>query len=184
MLGYSRQALHKKQQRTRQTLIAADLVLREVGQIRKEQPRLGCRKVYSLVKPALDKHNTKLGRDGFFDLLREFGGLVKPLRRGHYTTQSHHHFYKYPNLVKDYSPAAPNQLWVSDITYIEGKGKFLYLFLITDAYSHKIVGWYLPESSATEGALKALKRAFKEIKTAKDLFTILIEASNIAAGVM
>ena len=160
------------------------MVVREVRQIRKEQPRLGSKKVYALIKAELQIHGIKLGRDGFFDLLREFGILVKPLRRGHYTTQSHHHFYKYPNLVKDYSPAAPNQLWVSDITYIEGKGKFLYLFLITDAYSHKIVGWYLPESSATEGALKALKRAFKEIKTAKDLFTILIEASNIAAGVM
>lgn len=169
MLGYTRQALHKKQQSAQQDLIEADLVLSEVKQIRKEQPRLGSRKVYSLIKPSLDKHNIKLGRDGFFDLLREFGMLVKPLRSRHYSTNSYHHFYKYPNLIKGYSPNAPNQLWVSDITYIEVNGKFMYLFLITDAYSHKIVGWYLSKSYATEGALKALKMALSENKNIKGI---------------
>lgn len=167
MLGYTRQALYKKQQRTEQNLIAADLLINEVKQIRKEQPRLGSKKVYSLIKSSLEKHGIKLGRDGFFDLLREFGMLVKPLHSKHYSTNSYHHFYKYPNLIKGYSPDAPNRLWVSDITYIEVNGKFMYLFLITDAYSHKIVGWHLSKSYATEGALKALKMALGENKNIK-----------------
>jgi transposase InsO family protein len=125
--------------------------------------------VYSLVKLSFDKHNIKLGRDGFFDLLREFGMLVKPLRSKPYSTNSYHHFYKYSNLIKGYSPNAPNRLWVSDITYIEVNGKFMYLFLITDAYSHKIVGWHLSKSYATEGALKALKMALNENKNIKGL---------------
>jgi len=169
LLGYTRQALHKKEQRIEQNLIEADLVINEVKQIRKEQTRLGTKKVYSLIKPGLNKHNIKLGRDAFFDLLREFGMLVKPLHSRHYSTNSHHHFYKHPNLVKGYNPHAPNQLWVSDITYIEVKGKFMYLFLITDAYSRKIVGWYLSKNYSTQGALKALKMALDENRKIKGL---------------
>jgi putative transposase len=169
LLGYTRQALHKRQQTTQQNLIEADLVLSEVKQIRKEQPRLGSKKVYSLIKPNLDKHNIKLGRDALFDLLREFGMLVKPLRYKHYSTDSYHHFYKYPNLIKEFSPGVPNQLWVSDITYIEVNGKFMYLFLITDAYSRKIVGWYLSKTYSTQGALKALQMALGENKNIKGL---------------
>ena len=169
MLGYTRQALYKKQQRTKQNLIEADLVLHEVKQIRKEQTRLGTRKVYDLIKPEVDKHNIKLGRDAFFDLLREFGMLVKPLRSRHYSTNSQHRFYKYPNLIRGYNPGAANQLWVSDITHIEVDGKFMYLFLITDAYSRKIVGWNFSQSYSTQGALNALKMALSENKKIKRL---------------
>lgn len=147
----------------------ADLVIREVKEIRREQTRLGSRKVYSLIKPVLEKHKIKLGRDAFFDLLREFGMLVKPLRRKHYSTNSYHHFYKYPNLIKAYNSTAPNQLWVSDVTYLEVNEKFMYLFLITDAYSRKIIGWDLSKSYSTQGALKALQIALKENKNIKGL---------------
>jgi putative transposase len=169
LLGYTKQAFHKKQQRGQQNLIEADLVINKVKQIREEQPRLGSKKVYSMIRPELDKHKIKLGRDGFFDLLRDFGMLVKPLRYRHYSTDSYHHFYKYPNLIKGFSPGGTKQLWVSDITYIEVNGKFMYLFLITDAYSRKIVGWHLSKTYSTDGALKALQMALDENKNIKGL---------------
>ena len=110
----------------------------------------------------LKVHQFKIGRDAMFDLLAERGLLVtKRKRRGCVTTLSRHRFKKYPNIVKGFIPTAPNQLWVSDITYIHLKEGFAYLSLITDAYSHKIVGFYLSMDLSAKGPLKALKMALK-----------------------
>jgi transposase InsO family protein len=104
-----------------------------------------------------------------FDLLREFGMLIKPLRRNYCTTNSYHRFYKYPNLFKEWQPTAPNQLWVSDITYVEVDGKFMYLSVITDAFSRKIVGWHLSNNHSTGGTIKALRMALTNNKNLKEL---------------
>lgn len=105
-------------------------------------------------------HNFQIGRDAMFDLLAERGLLVtKRKRRGAITTMSKHRFKKYPNIIRDFIPIAPNQLWVSDITYIHLVDNFAYLSLITDAYSHKIVGFYLSKDLSAQGSLKALKMA-------------------------
>ena len=110
----------------------------------------------------LKAHQFKIGRDAMFDLLAERVLLVtKRKRRGCVTTLSRHRFKKYPNIVKEFIPTAPNQLWVSDITYIHLKDGFAYLSLITDAYSHKIVGFYLSMDLSARGPLKALKMALK-----------------------
>ena len=95
--------------------------------------------------------------------------LVKLKRYKHYTTQSKHQFYKYPNQIKDITVTACNQLWVSDITYIETGSGFSYLFLITDAWSKKIVGYNLSSSYSTQGAVQALKMAFNENKISEGL---------------
>ncbi len=95
-----------------------------------------------------------------FDLLAERGLLVaKRKRRGAITTLSKHRFKKYPNIIRDFIPIAPNQLWVSDITYIHLADGFAYLSLITDAYSRKIVGFYLSKDLSAQGPLAALKMA-------------------------
>lgn len=169
MLGYSRQALYKKEDSTAKKLIEAELVLQEVQKIRSKHRRSGTRKLHKMLQSFLEDHHIKLGRDGLFDLLREFGMLVKPLRRNHCTTDSYHRFYKYPNLIREWQPSAPNQLWVSDITYIEVNGRFMYLSVITDAWSHKIVGWHLSNDYSTQGPLKALKMALKENKNIEGL---------------
>ena len=85
--------------------------------------------------------------------------LVSSVRSYHVTTNSHHRFRKHKNLVEGMDIVLPEQVWVSDITYIGGRDKHMYLALVTDAYSKKVMGYDLSESLNTEGALRALKMA-------------------------
>jgi putative transposase len=129
---------------------------------RKYQKRLGTRKLMHEMNEFLNAHRFQIGRDAMFNLLAERGLLVtRHKRRGCVTTLSRHRFKKYPNIVKGFIPTAPNQLWVSDITYIHLQNGFAYLSLITDAYSHKIIGFYLSRDLSAKGPLKALKMAVK-----------------------
>ena len=161
--------LYKKEKREQQQITEAAIVIEAVKKIREAQPKIGVRKLQMLLQPVLQKHNIKLGRDGLFDLLREFGLLVKLKRYKHYTTDSKHQFYKYPNQIKDKQINKSNQLWVSDITYIETGSKFNYLFLVTDAWSKKIVGYNLSTGYSAQGATVALKMAFNNNKIAAGL---------------
>ena len=136
------------------------MIVEEVLRYRKHQRRIGTRKLFGELQGFLVAHGFKIGRDGLFDLLAERGLLVsKRKRRGPTTTLSKHRFKRYPNIVRDFIPVAPNQLWVSDITYIHLADGFAYLSLITDAYSHKIVGFYLSRDLSAQGSLRALKMA-------------------------
>lgn len=130
---------------------------------------MGGRKTLSILSPDLEKLGIQIGRDKFFDLLRSKGLLVKRRRNYAITTQSHHHFKVYHNLIKGWQPSKPGQLWVSDITYLRTVKGFVYLFLITDAYSRKVVGWHLGDSLGIEGALKALKMALRQCSSTRDL---------------
>lgn len=120
--------------------------------------------MYSLIKEDLTLHKIKIGRDKLFDLLRMNGLLVTKRKRRFFTTQSHHWLRKYHNLVENMVVSRPNQLWVSDITYVELNREVMYLYLITDAYSQKIVGWNLSFDLKAESALDALKVAFQSQK--------------------
>ncbi len=130
-----------------------------VQQVRKRQPRLGTVKVYEKIKPELKEQFIKMGREKLNKLLREERMLVKKKKNFPRTTNSYHRFRKWPNLIKDMIINAPEQVWVSDITYISTMKGFMYLFLITDAYSKQIMGYHLSESMKVEDAIKALKRA-------------------------
>ncbi len=101
------------------------------------------------------------GRDSFLALLRRHGLMQKP-RKSRSTTNSNHRFHKWKNLIKDFTPTAANQLWVSDITYIDLAVGLCYLHLVTDAYSRKIVGWCLAGSLSSVFTLKALRMAIEE----------------------
>lgn len=119
------------------------------------------------LRPTLQKMNISIGRDAFLELLYHNFLLVKRLRNKRKTTFSNHWMRKYPNLIRNYIPTAPNRLWVSDITYIKTKQGFSYLSLITDAYSRKIVSWNLSKRLDAESPLKALEKALNELPKGK-----------------
>lgn len=104
------------------------------------------------------------GRDAFIEILRRNKLMVQIKRRRKYqTTDSAHHYHKYNNLIKEIVPMRPNEIWVSDITYVETQEGVCYLSLITDAYSHKIVGWALGPTLETIYPLEALRMALSTI---------------------
>lgn len=119
--------------------------------------------MYFMIKEDMERTGIKMGRDALFSLLASEHLLVHPRKRKYITTNSKHWYKKYPNLIKDIIPERPNQIWVSDITYIKTKNEFLYLFLITDAYSKKILGYRLAKNLDSIHAVNSLQDAL--IKT-------------------
>ena len=175
LLGYSRQSYYQGKKHIQQKAYESDIIIEEVLRYRKLQKRLGTRKLLEEMQDFLADHKFQIGRDAMFNLLSQRGLLVtKRKRRGCVTTLSRHRFKKYPNIIRDFIPTAPNQLWVSDITYIHLPNSFAYLCLITDAYSRKIVGFYLNKDLTAEGPLQALKMAIK----ANSNITCLIHHSD------
>jgi len=117
-----------------------------------------------MLTETLLQHDISIGRDKLFDLLTEYGLLVRRRkRRKAITTDSNHPFYKYPNLVRELQVLRPNHLWVSDITYISLRSGFCYLSLVTDAYSRKIVGYCLHPTLKKEGPIQALSMALQTV---------------------
>lgn len=115
-----------------------------------------------------------MGRDNFFALLAKNKLLVRKRKRNVYTTNSKHHFHRYPNLVKGFVPLKAHELWVADITYVPLKERFAYLFLITDAYSRKVVGFHVSDDMKVSSATLALKKALAQ----KPPETIVIHHSD------
>lgn len=128
--------------------------------MRKEDPGLGQRKLWLMGTTTFG--DRMIGRDAFYALLEREGlRLARPKPR--HTTRSNHRFHKWKNLIKGYVPMGPNLLWVSDITYIPmASGRCCYLHLVTDAYSHMVVGWCVSETLAAENTLQALRDAIKQ----------------------
>ena len=124
------------------------------------QPRLGGRKLFHLLQPFMARHRMFIGRDTFFKMLGKYGLLNKRSRRSKpRTTDSAHWMKKHPNLIRGLVPIRSNQVWVSDITYLEMCDGDAFLSLITDAYSRKIVGFHVNNSLRAEGCLQALEMA-------------------------
>lgn len=127
--------------------------------IREYLPRVGVRKLHFMLLPILALHDIDIGRDYLFDLLRSQGLLVRSRRRNVKTTNSRHHFYKYPNIINGLDINRPEQVWVSDITYVRVLDKWGYLSLVTDAYSRKIMGYCFRGDMTTIGCVHALEMA-------------------------
>lgn len=127
-----------------------------VRDIRMELPRIGPRKLYHILHRSMKEK--KVGRDKLFDILRANHLLIKPIRSYHATTNSHHRFHKHKNLVEGMEATRPEEIWVSDITYIGNRNRYMYLSLVTDAYSKKIMGYDFSDSLDTQGALNALSK--------------------------
>jgi putative transposase len=165
LLGYSRQSYYQGIKFNNQKAFEADIIINEVLQYRIRQKRMGTRKLLHEMDAFLKAHHFQIGRDAMFSLLADHGLLVtKRKRRGCCTTLSRHRFRKFPNIIKDFVPLAPNQLWVADITYIHLANEFAYLSLLTDAYSRKIVGFCLCKDLSAKGPLGALKMALSNTK--------------------
>jgi putative transposase len=159
LFGVTRQAYYDAHQHANVTSIAHMIVLALVGELRALVPMIGTRKLLFLLIPEMEKHDIKMGRDMLFDLLRFHGLLIRRRKRMVKTTDSHHWLRRYPNLIIHLELTAPEQLWVSDITYIRTLEGFSYLSLITDAYSRKIVGYALHPSLEAVGCIEALDMA-------------------------
>ena len=162
LFGNSRQAYYQRMKYTYKEAVKAEILMQMIANERVLMPRLGGRKLLVKLKSRLPDE-LQLGRDSFFDFLRNNQLLVRRRRNRIRTTFSNHWLHKYPNLVKDFIPDGPHQLWVSDITYVETREGFIYLFLITDAYSRKIVGWNVSNTMEADNAVIALQMAISQL---------------------
>jgi len=144
-------------------------VINLVKEERSIQARVGTRKLHKELEDSFLKLGIKVGRDRLFDILRANNMLVNRKKVTYKTTNSYHHFHKYNNLIKDMKVRAPNQVWVSDITYIRTMKGFCYLALITDLFSRKIVGYDLSDSLELAGCLRALKKALASARPSEGL---------------
>ena len=167
--GLTRDAYYKLFKRRKEQEKVAIKVVKLVKEERKDQPRVGGKKLYATLHPLFELEELKVGRDKLFDILREQDMLVKRKKTSCKTTDSYHRFHKYKNLVKDMEVTVPNQVWVSDITYIRTINGFCYLALITDMYSRKIVGYDISDTLELSGCLRALKLALKTARPAAGL---------------
>jgi putative transposase len=160
LLGVSRQVYYRAGQSVVKRQETAVQAVRLVLDVRKLMPRTGTRKLCFLLKEPLGELH--VGRDKLFSILNANHLCIKPKRSYRTTTNSHHRFHKHANLVSQMPLIRPEQVWVSDITYVGNRYKHNYLALVTDAYSKKVVGYDLSNSLNVEGVQRALKMAVKQ----------------------
>ncbi len=132
-----------------------------VQEQRNHLPRLGTRKLYHQIKPGLEQAGISAGRNVLFHGLRGEDLLIRHKRRYVVTTNSNHWMRKYPNLSKDLKISGPEQLWVSDITYVDTEEGWMYLSLITDAWSRKMVGYSIEDNMEAATVALALNMALE-----------------------
>ena len=165
LLGITRQAIYQREHRDKTRRTELKPVKAMVLDIRRLMPRLGGRKLYHLLKPQLIAAGIKLGRDGLFSYLKSEKLLVPPKRSYTKTTYSKHWMRKHPNLLPKTSIHRPEQVFVSDITYLESDEGIHYLSLVTDACSRKIMGYELSHEMKASDTVKALAQAIKQRRT-------------------
>ncbi len=168
LFGLTRQAFYQHMKRGVDNAIEEELVIKQVLKIRKDHKRMGGRKLFYKLRSFLEDHQIKMGRDAFFRILASRNLLVKKRKRRVYTTNSFHWLTRYPNLIRNIQPNAPNQLWVSDITYWKCGSYYLYITLITDAYSHMIVGYHMAETLESVESVQALHMAISTLSSKPD----------------
>lgn len=166
LFGYSKQAYYKQLHQNENTSAKEEIIVGLVKNKREVWKRGSGRNLHQSLLPELKKRDIKMGRDKFFDLLRNNHLLIKSKRQRTKTTCSYHHFNRYRNLIKDTIPVRSNEIWVADITYLclKPQDKFCFLSLITDLYSRKIVGHCVHESLSVKGCIEALKQAITSRK--------------------
>jgi putative transposase len=157
--GMSRQNFYKSRKLRNRRKVDEGLVKELVQRERSMQPRLGGAKLHFMLHDELEEAGVSLGRDRFFQVLRNQGLLLEALPKAPRTTCSAHSLPVFTNLVKDLDLTEPNQAWSSDITYIRTRNEFLYLSLIMDMRSRKIVGYHLGTTLEAGETLNALTMA-------------------------
>lgn len=148
-------------------LVQEEFALNYITTIREKDPGIGGKKLWYMYRRDF-KCNHPLGRDRFEDLIDKYGLKVRNRIRKPRTTDSTHGLPLYPDQTKSLIVTRPNQLWVSDITYItiypdEQHYYFCYLSLILDAYTEEIIGWSVGPTLDTSYPLEALKMALRRL---------------------
>lgn len=163
-VGITRQNYYARRQGRERRKVEAGLVVALVVAERKIQPRLGARKLHFMLKGTLAQEGVKLGRDRFFEVLGEHGLLLEP-KRAEYpcTTHSQHYLPVFANRIKELAVSRPNEVWVGDLTCVRTEVGFLYLSLLTDQCSRKVVGYHCGETMEAGGCLVALKKAVRDM---------------------
>jgi putative transposase len=176
--GYTKQAYYKQLSTAETAGVKEEIIVGLIRNKREIWKRGSGRNLHQSLKEDFAKHQLKVGRDKFFDILRTHKLLVKIKSRKARTTMSYHHFRKHKNLIQNIIPQRANEVWVSDITYLwlKEKNQFCYLSLVTDMYSRKIIGHCVYENLSVKGCLIALKEALK--KASKSTTQNLIHHSD------
>lgn len=160
MFGANRQVYYRAKKSEQTSREKATLVIKKVTKVRQKMSELGTRKIYSILYKEL--RALGVGRDRLFAIMRANHMQITPKRQYHVTTDSHHRFRKHKNLIEHLDIVRPEQVWVSDITYIGTRTNPMYLSLITDAYSKKIMGFDVSSSLHASGSINALIKALKK----------------------
>ena len=169
LFGISRQSIYQTEERSRTRRDRLKDVRPMVQDIRMDMPRLGTRKLYYLLKDEFGAKGLKLGRDALFDYLRSEHLLIRPKKNFTKTTDSKHWLKKHPNLLAELKVSRPEEVFVSDITYVKSRERTYYLALVTDAYSRKIMGYHLSDDMSDENIVQALKMAISNRVSDKPL---------------
>ena len=163
-MGMTRQNYYAKRRRREAARIETGLVAELARRERESQPRIGGRKLLALLKGGLEEAGLKMGRDRFFAALRQEGLLLRPLRAwAPRTTDSRHALPVFTNLASGMETDGPNQVWVADLTYLRTRKGFVYLSLIMDRHSRKIVGWHCGETLEAVGCVRSLEMALASL---------------------
>ena len=161
--GITRQAYYKDKHVRQCKQCDEEAILNGVMQLRSHHPRMGGRKLFHELQSSFKELNISVGRDLFFELLKKNNLLVYRKKLFVRTTYHDESLPVFRNLLYDLEPTRPNQVWVSDITYIDTQEGYMYLSLLTDLYSRKIVGYQMSESLESKEALKALEKAIEKL---------------------
>ena len=162
MFEKSRQAYYGYSNRKEREILEDSIIVDLVRQERQIAKRVGSKRLHLILKPDLERHDIKIGRDLFHEVLRSNDLLVTKRKNRQRTTNSRHSLPKYPNISKEITVTKAEQLWVSDITYIRVDKGFCYLILITDAYSRKVVGYNFSRNMTAAFCVEALKMALSK----------------------
>ena len=168
LFGKTRQAFYDISWRSSDERLQEAFVIDKVKAIRAQIEGIGGVQLYNMIKPELQLHAIALGRDRFYELLRKHDLLIKRKKRYAITTDSNHPYYKWPDLRGNLTLTGIEQLWVSDITYLRTANGFVYLSLITDAYSRKIMGYHVSQHLKAQGCIIALNKAINGLNSKKE----------------
>ena len=168
LFGKTRQAFYDISWRSSDEQLQEAFVIDKVKAIRAQIEGIGGVQLYNMIKPELQLHAIALGRDRFYELLRKHDLLIKRKKRYAITTDSNHPYYKWPDLRGNLTLTGIEQLWVSDITYLRTANGFVYLSLITDAYSRKIMGYHVSQHLKAQGCIIALNKAINGLNSKKE----------------
>lgn len=158
----TRQNYYKRRKEREDRSLGDEMLCKHVIDIRADHPRMGGRKLLTMISKDLSMHGLRIGRDKLFKILRDKGLLVSPYKaKFPKTTRYNESLPCFRNIIKDVEVVRPNQVWVADITYLMMANGFCYLSLIMDLFSRKIVGFHVSESLAAEGCVQALQEAIR-----------------------